>query len=124
MLNEFQKKYAKINSGKQFNETYDEPKAWRAYNRTVTHCSKNFLKILNFSVNEMANGNNTAPVGKDTERAFVEYLIETQKLNEIYELFVEKFYSQIQIQLETHGHSVFRKLQRKLYNNLSRFKQR
>jgi len=132
MMLEFEKKYIKLNNGKHFNETFDELKSWKSYNKTVEECSKNFFKFLEMNNSTLygliesgtiSNSDNQQSASKN-EQAFVASLIKTQRINEIYELFIDKFYSQIQLKLETHGHGIPKKLWKKLYSNLLRFKQR
>ncbi len=130
MMTEFEIKYAGLNNGKPFNESYDEMKSWKAYNKTVVACSKNFFKFLELR-NTTLNGlidkkiniiNNNIDI--ENEELLVGSLLKAGRINEIYELFVDKFYSQIQVKLETHGHGVVKKLMKKLRNNVLKFKQR
>ena len=119
MMRKFEANYLKI-SGTNFNETYKETTTWKAYNRTLIECSKEFLKIVSFN---NSDGSETKVIG-EKETVYLENLIESEELDQIYHMFVEKFQVQIQTKLDILSDSFGRKVYRKIRTNSLKFKQR
>lgn len=117
-MKEFEGHYSDLSAGKKFNETYDEAFTWKAFNRTKYSISENFLNMISFNDSASLEG----PID-EKEKLFITELDDKQLLEQMYELFNEKFHGQIKLKLERNGHSVFTKLTRKVSNNMLRFKQ-
>lgn len=117
-LAEFERHYSDLSAGNKFNETYDEAFTWKAFNKTKHSISENFLNMISFNDSASLEG----PID-EKEKRFIEELDDKQLLEQMYNLFNEKFHAQIKSKLEQNGHSVLTKLTRKVSKNMLRFKQ-
>jgi hypothetical protein len=116
-MSQFDENYLKLSSGKRFNESYDEAVTWKAYNKTKVYIAENFLDMISFNDSKKLEG----PV-EEREKLFIKELDEKNLLTQMYELFNEKFHSQVKNKLEREGHNLLTKLYRKMSNNMQRFK--
>lgn len=118
-MRKFEANYFKL-SGKNFNDTHKESTTWKAYNRTLIECSKDFLKIVSFNNSDESQ----AKIIGERETQFLQSLIENEDIDQIYYLFVEKFQVQVQTRFDMLSDTLGKKVYRKVKTNLLKFKQR